>query len=201
MEGCLLVVGLGNPGRAYVETRHNAGFMLADRLVERRNGRWDEHRRFRARLAKCSLGRRPCLVCEPLTYMNLSGEAVGAVVRYHRISLDRLLVLVDDADLRLGQVRLRPEGSAGGHHGLESIEQTLGTRDYARLRLGIGRRVEGERRITGHVLGAFGHEERALLERVLERAEAQVLCWAADGVATAMNRFNGAVEPIEIEDN
>lgn len=193
------MAGLGNPGRRYAGTRHNAGFMLAERVVAQARGVWEQHDRFRARLARCRLGGRPCVVCEPLTFMNASGEAVGAVCRYHRISLDRLLVLVDDADLRLGQIRLRPGGSPGGHHGLESIEQVLGSRDYARLRLGIGRQPDGQRAITGHVLGEFEPGESRQFERVLERAAAQVVCWITEGVAPAMNRFNGAVDAPEIE--
>ena len=199
MEGCFLVAGLGNPGPRYAGTRHNAGFMLAEQVVAQARGAWQTQDRFRARIARCRLGGEAVLVCEPLTFMNASGEAVGAVLRYHRISLDRLLVLVDDADLRLGQLRLRPEGSSGGHHGLESIEQVLGSKRFARLRLGIGRQPDGRRAITGHVLGDFAGPERECFERVLERAAAQVVCWIADGIGPAMNRFNGAVDAPDIE--
>jgi PTH1 family peptidyl-tRNA hydrolase len=104
------------------------------------------------------------------------------------------LVVVDDADLPLGGIRLRPRGSTGGHHGLESIEQRLGTREFARLRIGIGRTATSVREITGHVLGRFSAEEGALLKRVLDRAAEQVECWVGEGIAKAMNRFNGTIE-------
>ena len=104
------------------------------------------------------------------------------------------LVVLDDADLPFGEIRLRPKGSSGGHHGLESIEQRLGTREYARLRIGIGRTARADREITNHVLGRFSAEEAALLKKVLDRAGAQVECWLSEGVAKAMSQFNGAVE-------
>jgi PTH1 family peptidyl-tRNA hydrolase len=104
-----------------------------------------------------------------------------------------MLIVVDDADLPLGQLRLRPEGSSGGHHGLESIEQQLGTRGYPRLRLGIGRRSEDDREITDYVLGRFGAAERPTMEEVLDRAGRQVECWLSAGITAAMNEFNGAV--------
>lgn len=129
--------------------------------------------------------------------MNASGEAVRAVMAYYRLERERLLVVVDDADLPLGTLRLRPDGSSGGHHGLESVEQHLGSRAYARLRLGIGRRDEQGRQITGHVLGAFSPGETRWFDLVLDRAAAAVNCWIESGVAAAMNQFNGAVTPPE----
>lgn len=195
------MVGLGNPGENYAGNRHNAGFLLAERLAERAGSAWERHSRFRSRLARCVLAGRPVLVAQPLTYMNASGEAVGPLVRYHRIPLDRLLVLVDDADLQLGQLRLRPSGSPGGHHGLESIEQQLGSRGFARLRLGIGRQPGPRRGITSHVLGDFAPPERRLFNKVLDRAADQVDCWVAEGVAAAMNQFNGTVQDPETEEN
>jgi PTH1 family peptidyl-tRNA hydrolase len=129
--------------------------------------------------------------------MNLSGEAVRAVMGYYRLEPGRLLVAVDDADLPLGTLRLRPDGSSGGHHGLESVEQHLGTRQYARLRLGIGRRETDGRQIAGHVLGNFSAEDASLFDRVLERAGEAAECWMQLGTVQAMNRFNGAVTPPE----
>ena len=124
--------------------------------------------------------------------MNASGEAVGAVGRFYQLPAERILIVVDDADLPLGHLRMRPEGSSGGHHGLESIEQQLGTRGYPRLRLGIGRRTQEQREITGHVLGRFEARERKMMEEVLERAIQQVECWLSAGITQAMNEFNGA---------
>jgi PTH1 family peptidyl-tRNA hydrolase len=124
--------------------------------------------------------------------MNSSGEAVAAVLRYYRIELSQMLVALDDADLPLGEIRLRPGGGTGGHHGLESIEQQLGTTEYARLRLGIGRRSEDDRQIVGYVLGRFETEEAGVFEPALERAADAVECWLQNGLAAAMNRFNRA---------
>ena len=125
--------------------------------------------------------------------MNLSGEAVGAVVNFYQLPLTGLLVAVDDADLPLGEIRLRAGGSSGGHHGLESIEQHLGANNFARLRLGIGR-ADGAREITDYVLGRFEAGEVVLMEKVLGRAADQAKCWLADGIEKAMNQFNGNVE-------
>jgi PTH1 family peptidyl-tRNA hydrolase len=191
MEALYLIAGLGNPGAPYARTRHNAGFMVADRLARRWRSAWRMEDRFRARVSLAEpLGRR-CLLCQPQTYMNCSGEAVAAVARYYRVDPGRLLVAVDDADLPLGELRLRPGGGTAGHHGLESVEQHLGTQEYARLRLGIGRRLEDGRQITGHVLGTFGPAEAEVLDRLVQRAAEAAECWLADGIDTAMNRFNG----------
>ena len=126
--------------------------------------------------------------------MNSSGETVGALVGFHKLALARLLVVVDDADLPLGEIRLRPSGSSGGHHGLESIEQHLGSREYARQRIGIGRGEHNVREIADHVLSPFRAGERKLLEKVLQKACEQIECWFSAGVTQAMNRFNGAVK-------
>jgi len=135
------------------------------------------------------------LMAEPQTFMNLSGEAVGALLRYWQLPLGRLLVVVDDADLPLGELRLRPGGGTGGHHGLESVMQHLGSRDYARLRIGIGR-ADAARRITGHVLGRFSADENALLDRILERAGGQLECWLDAGIDKAM-QLNGKVDELK----
>lgn len=197
MQDAALIVGLGNPGAEYARTRHNAGFMLTDRLAERWDGTWRMERRFGARLARARFGAKVCWLCQPQTFMNASGESVGAVLRYHRLAASGMLVVVDDADLPLGTLRLRPDGSSGGHRGLQSVEQHLGTRAYARMRLGIGRRAEAGRQIIGHVLGAFEAVESEWFARVLDRAVEAVECWLEAGLGQAMNRFNGAVAPPE----
>jgi PTH1 family peptidyl-tRNA hydrolase len=191
MDAPLVIAGLGNPGREYAGTRHNAGFLVLDRLAARWGLVWEESRRFQARVARVRRGGRVVWLCEPQTYMNLSGESVGPLLRYHQVPVGGLVVVVDDADLPLGTVRMRPRGSSGGHHGLESVEQQTGSREFARQRLGIGRRVDGAREITGHVLGRFAASERGGLERMLGRAVDQLECWAAEGVGVAMQRFNG----------
>ena len=187
-----LIVGLGNPGAEYARTRHNAGFRVVERLAERWGVGWTYEKKFNARLARAERGDRTVLLCQPQTYMNSSGEAASAVVQFYRVALGRLLIVVDDADLPLGELRLRPGGSSGGHHGLESIEQHLGTREYARLRIGIGRQ-SGAREITGYVLGRFNSTEAALMDKVLTVASDQVECWLESGIQKAMSQFNGAV--------
>ena len=190
MENLYLIVGLGNPGADYARTRHNAGFLVADRLAERWRAGWAYEKKFNARLASAQRNERRALLCEPQTYMNSSGEAVGAVAAFYRVPFSALLVVVDDADLPLGELRLRPGGSSGGHHGLESIEQHLGTRNYARLRVGIGRH-DGAREITGHVLGRFHSTETALADTVLGAAANQAAAWLECGIQKAMSQYNG----------
>lgn len=194
MENLHLIVGLGNPGADYAKTRHNAGFLLVEELAARWKADWKNERRFHARLASAERNGQRVLLCQPQTFMNLSGETVGAVKKFYQLPLSRLLVAVDDADLPLGEIRLRARGSSGGHHGLESIEQHVGSREFARLRLGIGR-SDGAREITDYVLARFAAGERGLMEKVLARAADQAECWVADGTEKAMNQFNGVVDP------
>ena len=193
MENEYLIVGLGNPGREYERTRHNAGFMVVERLASLWKVEWSLEKKFSARLAKVDRDGKRLWLCQPQTYMNLSGKSVGAMLGFRKIAATRLLVVVDDADLPFGGIRLRPGGSSGGHHGIESIEQHLGTREYARQRIGIGRQDQSVRQITAHVLDQFSPAELDLLERILQKACQQVECWFGFGVAKAMNQFNGTV--------
>lgn len=193
MENEYLIVGLGNPGREYERTRHNAGFMVVERLAAEWKAGWALERKFSARVAKADVNGKRLFLCEPQTFMNLSGEAAGALVAYRKLALERVLVVVDDADLPLGEIRLRTSGSSGGHHGLDSIEQHFGTRDYARQRIGIGRRDPVVRQIAGHVLSQFAAADQALLEKVLGRAREQIECWLNFGAAKAMSQFNGLI--------
>ncbi|HEV2437544.1 MAG TPA: aminoacyl-tRNA hydrolase [Verrucomicrobiae bacterium] len=192
MESLHLIVGLGNPGAEYAKTRHNAGFLLVETLAARWQTAWKNERKFNARLARAEHRGRRVLLCQPQTFMNASGEAVGALVNFYRLPRTRVLVVVDDADLPLGEIRLRAGGSSGGHHGLESIEQHLGSREFARLRLGIGRR-DGAREITDYVLSRFDRTEAALMEKVLDRAACQAECWLSDGIQKAM-QLNGKLD-------
>ena len=198
MEPMHLIVGLGNPGAEYAKTRHNAGFLLVEKLAEQWRAGWTNERKFLARVAKAERSSKKVLLAEPQTFMNLSGEAVGALVQFYQLPLEKILVVVDDADLPLGEIRLRPGGGTGGHHGLESVTQHLGSKEFARLRMGIGRKNEA-REITGHVLGKFSADENALLEKVLERAAGQLECWVSAGLQKAMNQFNGAISPTNEE--
>ncbi len=192
MENLYLIVGLGNPGAEYARTRHNAGFLVAEQLAARWRATWTYERLFNARLASAQRHDRRVLLCEPQTYMNASGQAVAAVLAFYRVPRAALLVVVDDADLPLGELRLRPAGSSGGHHGLESVEQHLGAREYARLRIGIGRQ-SGAGEITGYVLGRFSSTEAALADRVLTVASDQAETWLEAGIQKAMSQFNGVV--------
>jgi PTH1 family peptidyl-tRNA hydrolase len=187
-----LIVGLGNPGAEYARTRHNAGFIVAERLAERWRARWTQERKFSALVARAEHDDRKVILCQPQTFMNSSGEAVRALVDYYHLPLGNLLVLVDDADLPVGELRLRPAGSSGGHHGLESIEQHLGTREYPRLRIGIGRQ-RGAREITDYVLSRFDSTEAPLADKVFNVAADQAQTWLAAGIEKAMSQFNGAV--------
>jgi PTH1 family peptidyl-tRNA hydrolase len=126
--------------------------------------------------------------------MNCSGDALEPLTRFYQVERQNTLVVMDDADLPLGAIRLRPDGSSGGHHGLESIQERLGTTEIPRLRLGIGRTDPVVREITNHVLSPFRSEETELLEKVLTRACDQIECWLADGISSAMNRFNGTIK-------
>lgn len=193
MEDLHLIVGLGNPGVEYAKTRHNAGFMLADLLANRWRADWNNEKKFQSRVAKAERNGKRLVLSEPQTFMNLSGEAVGSLVKYYQLPLKQLIVAVDDADLPLGEIRLRPSGSSGGHHGLESIEQHLGSREYARLRIGIGRK-DSRREISGHVLGRLNATEMVVMEKVLARAAEQVESWLAHGLPKAMSQFNGVIE-------
>jgi PTH1 family peptidyl-tRNA hydrolase len=193
MENLFLVVGLGNPGAEYAKTRHNAGFLLVAKLAGRWKASWTLEKKFNARVAKAEQDGKRVLLCEPQTFMNSSGESVGPLVGFYRVPLKHVLVAVDDADLPFGEIRLRPGGSSGGHHGLESLEKHLGTREFARLRIGIGRKA-GAREITDYVLGRFSGAETELLEKVLTAAADQTETWLKAGIQTAMSQFNGKVE-------
>ncbi len=188
-----LIAGLGNPGADYALTRHNVGFGVTDLLAERWKAMFRQESSFQARLAFADYGESKVCLCQPQTWMNLSGKAVGALTRYYKIKAENILVVLDDADLPLGRVRMRPGGSSGGHRGMESVILHLGTEDIPRLKVGIG--DAGQRRITRHVLGRFGEEELPVMEKVLSRAADQAQCWIAHGIQKAMNEFNGAVAP------
>ncbi|HXT13754.1 MAG TPA: aminoacyl-tRNA hydrolase [Candidatus Angelobacter sp.] len=198
MENLFLIVGLGNPGAEYAKTRHNAGFLLVARLAERWKANWTLEKKFNARIAKAEQNGSRVLLSEPQTFMNSSGESVGPLVGFYRVALKQLLVAVDDADLPFGEIRLRPGGSSGGHHGLESIERHLGTREFARLRIGIGRQA-GLREITGFVLGRFSSAEAELMEKILTAAADQTETWLKAGIQTAMSQFNGKIGELKSE--
>jgi PTH1 family peptidyl-tRNA hydrolase len=196
VENIFLIVGLGNPGAEYAKTRHNAGFLLVQKLAERWKANWTLEKKFNARVARAERSERRVLLCEPQTFMNSSGESVGPLAQFFRVPISRLLVAVDDADIPFGEIRLRPGGSSGGHHGLESIEQHIGTREFARLRIGIGRKA-GAREITDYVLGRFSAAESELAEKVLAKAADKTEVWLKAGIQKAMSQLNGKVGELE----
>jgi peptidyl-tRNA hydrolase, PTH1 family len=194
MDSVALIIGLGNPGAEYAKTRHNAGFMVVESLATRWRAAWKEQGRFLARVAEARWREMKVFLCQPATYMNLSGQAAALLTEYYRIPHNKVLISLDDADLPLGEIRLRPKGGSGGHHGLESVLNHFGTDQIARLRLGIGRPEALSRQITNHVLGRFIRGEDELAARMIERAADQVECWLQSGIEKAMNDFNGVVE-------
>jgi PTH1 family peptidyl-tRNA hydrolase len=181
-----LVVGLGNPGRPYAGTRHNVGFDVLDLLAERHRLDW-ESAPANALLAKWRVA--SVLLAKPLTFMNLSGPAIGELLRFYKIDLSDLFVVVDDVNMELGRLRARPSGSAGGHNGLKSIIETFGTEDFARLRIGVGR-GDGRRDLADHVLAKFDPEERTIVAEAVGRAADATELFVAEGIEPVMNRFN-----------
>ncbi len=188
-----LIAGLGNvPESRYGGTRHNVGFEVVDE-VARRHGAVFGSAPADALEARWRHGGEAALLVKPLTLMNLSGEAIGALVRYYRVAPPDLLVVCDDVNLPLGRLRARASGSEGGHNGLRSIAQHLGTTDYARLRVGVGR-GDVRRDLAGHVLARFEPDERPGIEAAITRAADAVEVWTAEGLARVMATFNRAEE-------
>ena len=168
MEAAHLIVGLGNPGAKYERTRHNAGFQAVEHLAAQWGAGWaEEKKKFSARLARAEVDGHTVLLCQPLTFMNLSGEAVGAICDFYKIDEPaRVLAIVDDANIEFGEIRLRPGGSAGGHNGLRSIHQHIGP-EYQRVRLGIGHPGD-KHRVHGYVLGDFAKTEQRYVEKIID---------------------------------
>jgi peptidyl-tRNA hydrolase, PTH1 family len=185
-----LVVGLGNPGAKYHATRHNIGFRVIDALARRWSvDQWREQHQ--ALVARVREGEEPVLLAKPLTFMNLSGQAVAGVAGFYKVAVPDVLVVLDEAALPLGRVRAGRGGSDGGHNGLKSVIAQLGTRDVPRLRIGVGR-GDGRRDLADHVLGEFADDEREQVEAaVLRAAEASVM-FVTDGIERVMNAFNAA---------
>jgi peptidyl-tRNA hydrolase, PTH1 family len=181
-----LVVGLGNPGRKYEATRHNVGFDVLDLLAGRHRLEW-ESAPADALIAKWRA--ESVLLAKPLTFMNLSGYAIGDLLRFYKIDLPDLFVVVDDANLELGRLRARPSGSAGGHNGLKSVIGALGTEEFARLRVGGGR-GDARRDLADHVLAKFDPDERTDVAEAVGRAADAAELFVTEGIVAVMNRFN-----------
>lgn len=183
-----LVAGLGNPGRTYRGTRHNVGFEVVD-LVASRHGLVFESAPGDAVQARWRRADDVVLLVKPLTFMNVSGEAVGALSRFYKIALADVLIVCDDVALDLGRLRVRGSGGEGGHNGLRSVADALGTTEYARLRVGVGR-GDVRRDLADHVLARFEPDELAGIEAAVARAADAVETWVSDGLVKTMNVFN-----------
>jgi PTH1 family peptidyl-tRNA hydrolase len=181
-----MIAGLGNPGRKYAGTRHNVGFDVLDFVAERHRLDW-ESAPADAMMAKWRAS--GALLAKPLTFMNLSGHAVGELLRYFKIDLPDLLIVVDDVNLELGRLRARASGTAGGHNGLKSLIAQLGTEDFARLRIGVGR-GDARRDLADHVLATFDPDERTVVAETVSRTADAVELFVAEGIGPVMNRFN-----------
>ena len=187
-----LIVGLGNPGREYAQTRHNAGFLLADALAARLGVRF-RRLQFKALTTDARYGEAKIILAKPQTYMNLSGQAVGPLLRFYKIPPERLLVAYDDLDLPLGTVRLRPKGGHGGHKGMRSIIERLGTQEFPRLRLGIGR-PPGRMDAAAYVLQPFSPAEKDLMSLAIARGVEGIFRWWEEDLSAAMNLVNAPEE-------
>ena len=185
-----LVVCLGNPGDKYDGTRHNVGFMVADEIGER------EHipiqkLKFKALTNTCELGGAKVLLMKPITYMNLSGEAVRQAADFYKVPAERVLVVSDDVSLPVGKLRIRLKGSAGGHNGLKSIIAHLGSESFPRLKIGVGEKPHPDYDLADWVLGRFTGEDKKAIDAAVKRAADGVECILKDGLEQGMNRFNG----------
>jgi PTH1 family peptidyl-tRNA hydrolase len=187
--GTSLVVGLGNPGTEYAGNRHNIGFQVVDALARAHGLAFSRHKSARARVAEGQIGDHRVLLAKPQTFMNLSGKAVGRLHRLYEIPPERILVVYDDLDLPLGRLRMRPEGGSGGHKGMRSIIDALGTQAFPRLRVGIDRPL-GHTDPAEYVLQSFDEDQRPLAAEAIANASAAVECWLAEGIVAAMDHFN-----------
>jgi peptidyl-tRNA hydrolase, PTH1 family len=185
-----LIVGLGNPGRKYRDTRHNVGFAVADELARRGSVSFESAPAEGLIARVRTLGPDGTLLLKPLTMMNASGFAVSDVARYFRVAVGDILVVADDVNLVLGRLRARPSGSAGGHNGFRSIIEQLGTAEFARLRVGVGR-GDPRRDLADHVLSGFDPDERPVVVEAIARAADAGEMFVDGGIERVMNRFNG----------
>jgi len=188
MTSPALIVGLGNPGREYAAHRHNVGFQVVDALAHSHKLAFSG-RRSLARVAQGEIGGQPVVLAKPQTFMNLSGKSVGRLSRTLNVPPERILVIYDDLDLSLGRLRLRADGSSGGHKGIRSIIDVLGTQAFPRLRVGIDR-PPGRMDPVDYVLKPFDQDQKPFLAEAVARAVEAVECWLAEGIIAAMDRFN-----------
>ena len=193
MSDKYLIIGLGNPGREYRLNRHNVGFMTLDRLVETHHLTGFTKMQSKALITTGRVAGAALVLAKPQTYMNLSGQAVGALMRFYEVPLERLLVCSDDIDLPLGTLRLRSEGGSAGQKGLESIIAQLGTKAFPRLRIGIGR-PPGVKAAANYVLRDFKGDDLDIIDFTLDRAVEAIESFVRDGLVLTMSRFNGPLD-------
>ncbi len=187
-----IVAGLGNPGREYESTPHSVGFEVVESMAAAAGVAWEEKRQFKCLAARVAVGGQIVLLVKPQTFMNLSGDSVAPVLKYHNGSPEDLVVVSDDIDLPVGRIRVRVGGSAGGHNGLRSVIERLGSPGFVRVRVGVGRDGGGRGRVIGHVLGKFPAEVRSLMADRIVPAAANAVCQAlSEGPDAAMNEWNG----------
>ena len=183
-----LIVGLGNIGDKYVFTRHNAGFMLIDSIALNEGLNFRDNSRLKCLMTNLKNGHEDFLLIKPTTFMNLSGEAVRAVMDYYKIPIEDVLIVYDDLSLEIGKIRFRPNGSDGGHNGIKSVIQHLGTKNVARLKIGIGPQPNIPSEVF--VLQNFSKEELETLKGAISKAKEGIACYFKDGMAVAQNKFN-----------
>lgn len=189
-----IIVGLGNPGKEYVNTRHNIGFDVIDKIAEQENIAILE-RKHRAVIGKGYIGGQKCILAKPQTFMNLSGESVRELIDYYKVDeTAELIVIADDISLAVAQIRVRKKGSSGGHNGLKNIIQHLGHDSFVRIKMGVGEKPKGWD-LADYVLGHFSAQERKELDEAAERAADAVRTIISEGPDQAMNRFNGTGHP------
>ena len=194
MTETYLIIGLGNPGREYRETRHNVGFMLLDRLTVKLNARFTRLQS-RALVASANYLERKIILAKPQTFMNLSGQSVQGLIHFYKLPLENLLIAHDDLDLPVGTIRIRPDGSSAGQKGMLSTIERLGTDEFPRLRLGIGR-PPGQMHAPDYVLQDFSKADLAVISETLNRAMEAALAWVTDGLEAAMNKYNGVIREL-----
>ncbi len=194
MDDMKIVVGLGNPGNEYVNTRHNTGFKVIDLLAEALKIEVKK-RKFGARLGSSEFAEKKLILLKPWKFMNRSGQVVATTVGFYKLGLNNLIIVTDDMALEPGRIRIRAKGSAGGHNGLTDIIDKLGTNEFSRCRVGIGCNIEevGQNQVD-YVLSKPTENQKALLDKAIENARDAVLCWIEYGLETAMNKFNSNIE-------
>lgn len=185
-----LIVGLGNPGAKYDRTRHNAGFRALDMLSKKLSCRVDKGK-FQSLTGQCSHGGMKLVLLKPQTYMNLSGDAVAQAARFYKLPPERIIVLYDDISLDPGRLRIRADGSAGGHNGIKSIIARLGTQEFPRVKIGVGAKPHPEYDLADWVLSTFSAQEEKALDPIWEKAAEAALAVATLGTEKAANQFNG----------